>query len=453
MSGLINGKPTKQFFIGMLTRDISIRDAILDLLDNSIDGASNISKTNYTGLQIKITVNKNEFIVEDNCGGFSLETAIKYAFRFGRPDEMLSIGGTIGRFGVGMKRALFKMGQNFEIESKSKSDHFQIDVDVESWKNKKEIILKADIEEEVDDWNFDYVNIDSGNKDLNSNGTYIRVSNLYPEVSEAFDDDEFLNSLESDIEKLLNFSLEKGLKIILNDKVLSKKDIIIFTDITEPYYAEGVKNKDTNQEVKYKIIAGLSHTGKPIKSGWYIYCNDRLVVEADKSEITGWGVGSIPSFNNDYAMFKGVLFLDSDDPINLPLTTTKKGIDATSDVYKTVLGLMKEGLQHVLAFLKQVQKLEDSQEYRISLGELQDEEEQITIVEMKSKSFDEKRKFIPPPIDYNKVIQKKDTVRISFIANRNRAEAAKKHNSSSSYTQLGSNIFEYYFKMEELDNE
>lgn len=31
--------PTKQFFVSMLTRDISLADAILDLLDNCLDGA------------------------------------------------------------------------------------------------------------------------------------------------------------------------------------------------------------------------------------------------------------------------------------------------------------------------------------------------------------------------------------------------------------------------------
>lgn len=31
--------PTRQFFVSMLTRDISLDDAILDLLDNCLDGA------------------------------------------------------------------------------------------------------------------------------------------------------------------------------------------------------------------------------------------------------------------------------------------------------------------------------------------------------------------------------------------------------------------------------
>lgn len=31
--------PTKAFFVRMITRDISLEDCILDLIDNSVDGA------------------------------------------------------------------------------------------------------------------------------------------------------------------------------------------------------------------------------------------------------------------------------------------------------------------------------------------------------------------------------------------------------------------------------
>lgn len=33
----INAAPTKNFFVDMLTRDIDLKDAILDLLDKCID--------------------------------------------------------------------------------------------------------------------------------------------------------------------------------------------------------------------------------------------------------------------------------------------------------------------------------------------------------------------------------------------------------------------------------
>jgi hypothetical protein len=35
---LINAMPTKKLFIDTLIRDVSLKDAILDLVDNAIDG-------------------------------------------------------------------------------------------------------------------------------------------------------------------------------------------------------------------------------------------------------------------------------------------------------------------------------------------------------------------------------------------------------------------------------
>ena len=110
-TNIIEGNPTKKFFIEMITRDISIEDAIIDLLDNSIDGANKISPDDYSKLFVDLTINDTEFSIRDNCGGFSLETAQKYAFRFGRPEEAPKVKNTVGRFGIGMKRSLFKIGK------------------------------------------------------------------------------------------------------------------------------------------------------------------------------------------------------------------------------------------------------------------------------------------------------------------------------------------------------
>lgn len=448
MSGIINGNPTKVFFIEMLTRDISITDAIIDLLDNSIDGASSINKNDYSNLYIHLTLNENEFIVEDNCGGFSLETAQKYAFRFGRPEDAPPTTGTVGRFGVGMKRALFKMGKVFEVESKTDDDHFQIDVDVAKWKEQKTIEEKDGVDVKRDDWNFNYNIIDDQSKNLDNNGTYIRVTDLYDEVSNLFTDESFLNDLTDDIERILNFSLEKGITIKLNGKTLSKKGIyLLMSERVKPYYYEGEKN-----DVKFRVLAGLSHTGDPSVAGWYIYCNDRLVVEADSTELTGWGVRSNVKFHPDYAMFRGILFLDSDDTLKLPLTTTKKGIDSTANIYKTSRTYMEEGMNYVLSFLKDVRKLEDSDDYRNTLDEV---EEKKNVVELKRENLNtyDSRKFFAPDLSPDVIKTKKDSVRISFSAPVKLAGKAKVHSGSKSYKELGENIFDYYIKMEELLDE
>ena len=77
----------------MLTRDIELKDAILDLLDNCIDGVlrrlttqQRKSKNPYRDYWAKITLNQNEFIIEDNCGGIPRVIAVRSAFMMGRPD-------------------------------------------------------------------------------------------------------------------------------------------------------------------------------------------------------------------------------------------------------------------------------------------------------------------------------------------------------------------------------
>ncbi|MDR2123192.1 MAG: ATP-binding protein [Flavobacteriaceae bacterium] len=448
MSNTIQGSPTKTFFIEMITRDISIKDAILDLLDNSIDGANKLNPHSYNGLFIDITINENEFIVRDNCGGFSLETAQKYAFRFGRPDDTPPTEGSIGRFGIGMKRALFKIGQDFEVKTKSANDHFQINVNVTDWKERKKTITDSKGEQfEVEDWDFEYLEITDETNNLEQNGTYIKVCNLHKEVSEIFKDDEFLNDLKDEIERLLNFSIEKGIKITLNGSELQKKDIVIFNDTSKPYFYELEYNG-----VRIRVVAGLSFVGNPRASGWYIYCNDRLVLEADKTEITLWGTGNIPRWHVDYVMFKGIVFFDSYETIKLPLTTTKKGIDATSETYNKAKFFMREGMNLVLGFLKDVRRKLGSEAngYRTMLGE---QEDKISVINLKTAEIEEGRKFIYPEINLDVVASKNEEVRIAFTASKKLADKLRSDTDSKTYKELGEYLLRYYLKMEEVEYE
>ena len=100
----------------------------------------------------------------------------------------------------------------------------------------------------------------------------------------------------------------------------------------------------------------MGEIGEPKKSGWYIYCNDRLVVEADETTMTGWGLSSIPKWHVNHVMFRGILYLDSQETMNLPLTTTKKGIDTTSEIYKAILPRMKDAMINILDSLVSTKK-------------------------------------------------------------------------------------------------
>ncbi len=72
----VPANPVKRFFVEMLTRDIDVEDAILDLLDNCVDGILRSigdvefnNKEPYMDYWAKIEVSGNKFQINDNCGG------------------------------------------------------------------------------------------------------------------------------------------------------------------------------------------------------------------------------------------------------------------------------------------------------------------------------------------------------------------------------------------------
>src|ERR1051325_5693373 len=174
---IIVASPTKAFFVRMLTRDIDLRYAILDLLDNCVDGivrtlhknkgkAKVDAATPYTGFHAYITVNSKKFAIEDNCGGIPRDIAIKSAFRLGRPTDIeLENRETVGVYGIGMKRAIFKLGRKATVISEHRGAAFRVKITPE-W-------LEQD-----ENWKLDLEDIDPTGTD----GTRIEVTDLYPEI-------------------------------------------------------------------------------------------------------------------------------------------------------------------------------------------------------------------------------------------------------------------------------
>src|SRR4051794_5826191 len=94
--------PHKRFFLEMFTRDISLQDCILDLIDNSIDGfirSNNVDLDvkrllawadggqSATGTRSSVAVKYNgEFLIEDKSGGITRKQAEEEVFNFGHSD-------------------------------------------------------------------------------------------------------------------------------------------------------------------------------------------------------------------------------------------------------------------------------------------------------------------------------------------------------------------------------
>ncbi|MBG1257677.1 ATP-binding protein [Nostoc commune] len=357
---LIHAEPTKDLFIYMLVRDIPLIRAIIDLVDNSVDGATHLqSNENYEGLWIKILVNKEYFQIQDNCGGITVNDAEEYAFKFGRANDAVLTPKSIGRFGIGMKRAFFKIGKKFTVESTTSSSKFVVSEDVEEWKKK-------------DEWTFEFSEVqEDSNYESNDIGTRILIEKLHESVSDDLGLENFISQLKQELTIAYSLKIKKGLSISINDEVLSPtplnfrtSDTIKVAKFEKEYNYFGSHEIDT--PVQVRLYAGVSDRNLN-EGGWYVFCNERMVLEADQTEIMGWGTKSgFPKYHADFAFFRGYAFFESDDAAYLPWTTTKTGIDYDSPIYKAIKQQVSELTVPVLTFLR---KMADEKS-RVERGEI-----------------------------------------------------------------------------------
>lgn len=342
--------PTKQFFVSMLTRDISLADAILDLIDNCLDGAlrlANGGEVDYSEHFVNITLAGDHFIIEDNCGGIPRDVAKNYAFKMGRDpdDERDSANETIGMYGVGMKRAIFKMGREALVKTLFGDDGFEVPIS-SAWLENK-------------DWDPLPIVDSDPETGLAQQGTTIRVSSLYPGVSRHFTNAAFENELRTDVAEHFTMFLQRGLSISVNGVATEPVRVEVLVTDREDGPAPYVF-RQTIDDVEVSITVGLN-TGRGLAAddddvpeferdrsaataGWTVFCNDRAVIVGDKSRLTGWGDG-IPLYHYQFSIITGIIEFRSKIADKLPVTTTKRALDTSSDVWLQALVKMKEGMR------------------------------------------------------------------------------------------------------------
>ncbi|WP_313513175.1 ATP-binding protein [Pseudomonas sp.] len=390
----INAEPTKAFFVDMLVRDIPLEQAVLDLVDNCIDGAKRLAQAQaaseipYDGCKVEITFDKKHFRIADNCGGFSISTARNYAFRFGRPRGASQTSHSIGQFGVGMKRALFKFGKHFIVQSATSDEEWAIEVDVPAW--------------ELDDkkWTFPWSDFGVGT-DISSEepGTDIKVTNLRPEVSFRFSTAIFENSIIGLIKSKHRQFISEGLQVFVNGKRIDATNIYLHvTDKMQPG-RDVIRFEDQGlAPVDVSIIVGVGPSA-PKEAGWYVICNGRIVLEADRRTVTGWGLleeeagkALIPAFHNQFARFRGIVSFDSADSSRVPWNTTKTDIDQDSVIWVKTFQRMLEMMRPVIDFLNDLDN--DIDEYTREKSPLLDHVSKANSA--RPESLEYKAEFIAP---------------------------------------------------------
>ena len=239
------GDPTKDFFVFMITKDLDLADCIFDLIDNCIDGARKAQKlkgqpsTDLAGYSVKLTFGKESFRIEDNGSGISVKEARESAFRFGRKySEKPETEHGIGLYGIGMKRAMFKLGNVIQVRSSTLGESFVCNIDVQTW-------LK------LDKWDFD---LDVGGPNAAS-GTILEVTKLHEEISRLLVDPVFLSKLNNAISRDYSLLLQNGLEIKVNGQAIKP---FIFTLMSGGGF-NPLSRIIEQGDVKVALVAGLAH--------------------------------------------------------------------------------------------------------------------------------------------------------------------------------------------------
>ena len=434
-----NAQPEKRLFISLLTRDISLSAAVLDLIDNSINSSvilENLELRNpedYLSLirrepttklpAIKIFLSEDEFTIEDQCGGISFAAARDEVFRFGRPPSDDEDTGdredTLSVYGIGLKRALFKIGNSVNMTSTHPETGFTLDLDVRAWERKPQ-----------KEWSFD---IEPREGKLNGHyGTKITIKELYPEIKSRIGDGKFRGDLVRNIARTYSYYLERVVSVEVEDDLVEPVDLELGDNRAMTKFELG--------EVSCTIIAGIAiPRGKFYEgeaAGWYIFCNGRGVSFAEKTSLTGWGI-YLPNYQPKFRPFLGLVFFTSDLPELLPWTTTKASINQESAVWQQALRTMGVVGKQITSVLDQQYSTAGAE---ISREQLQDVAgPAVSALQNVAASA---RPFRMPVI-------RKTTTRVCFDAEKSEIEEVKRHlgRRSVSNVAVGRMAFDHF-----LDN-
>lgn len=330
---LADASPEKRLFISLITRDISLAEALLDLIDNSINAALEplapnlktaddyqklLKNTNIKPkVQIELTVGLGKIGVYDNAPGISLKTAEQHVFKFGRDEDNAEANDRLSVYGIGLKRAMFKCGNKVSIISDHRNGGFALDLNVNAWAKQKDL-----------PWGFK-ITPRGPTKKIDC-GTTIEISDLHDEVRRRLDDGVFLSQLRERIARTYSFFIGRVVDITVNNVAIEKETF----EIGSNYSNENFKSGNVSCNITAGIAATAGEHFRDKNSGWFVFCNGRAVLFAEKSIITGWAGEGLPIFQPKHRPFLGIVFFVSTNPEMLPWTTTKASINQESAIWQ-----------------------------------------------------------------------------------------------------------------------
>lgn len=433
-----DASPEKRLFISLLTRDISLGAAFLDLIDNSVNAAVQplagrletaddylaiLDDANVNpAVDIDVEISNGRISIVDTAPGIALETARDHVFRFGRGATEGDDTDRLSVYGLGLKRAFFKVGRRVTIESDHATGGFGLDLDVVEWSR-----------DDRPRWQFDLVPREAVSRE--DCGTKIVVSELYGETLRRLSDGVFIDDLRKQIGRTYAYFLEKFVRITVNGEPVAATNLRVGMNAATDGFAD--------EGVTCTITAGLGtpEGGKyrDHGSGWFIFCNGRTVVSADKTSLTGWQNHGLPIFQPKHRPFLGTVFFVSKFADRLPWDTTKSGINEDSAIWQQAFPRMVTVGKSVSSFLDSRYTDEGTE---VEHADLKDAAgDRIDIVHASSGKS---RAFVRPER------LNRTTVNIQYSAKKEHIRAIAEYLSqpSMSGSQVGRHTFNFFLRNE-----
>lgn len=318
----------------VLIQDINCLECILDLIDNSIDAAKSMvdSKLDergmpltYDGVEISLTVSPDGITLQDNCSGISKDAIEQRLLVIG---EESNRDLAIGHFGVGLKRALLKLGCRYSIETCSQGEKYEMSFNADSIAGDTEEPPRARFISDNNPVNYTTISIKE------PTDSYIR---------EIVNDDAWEEKFRDEFSIRYSIFIKKGLSIQLNNCPITarcpdiKNSPPVLIQQATLLASEGIRvHIRAGMHEDYYKTDDPEYNSKNIESitdqyGWYYVCNDRVIKIATRDSKFGWG----PRWHNEYYGFVGWVYFVG-DVAKLPWNTKKTDIDPTSEAFEAI---------------------------------------------------------------------------------------------------------------------
>lgn len=436
-TGTIKASPLKDLFINTLTQDVRVVTCILDLIDNSVDSYMRHQIKDRRTIDIKLS--NERFLIFDTCGGIGKDFLETNVFIFG---STLERGfATLGMYGIGLKRSIFKLGNQISIRTDDGQDYCEMILNVTEWKKDSKL-----------PWTIPY---SYGKSRLNSNPSYteIQISDLTPDVRDKFNSVPFINDVMETLKRTYCLFIADNLDFTLNEEKVEAYPLIVPDD---QEYSPQVHLEQYNG-LGIKIICfidpskGIKLSKAVNQVGWNIFCNSRLILANDTSATTGWigttkeDITTLPKYHPLFNNFRGLVFLDSEDPAKLPLNTSKSDLNKESLVYHYVLDKMVKTARPVIDYIygKHVQEFANEEEIE-QVATQQDPTFNPgikSVVELTTpQTFKAPQKIELPP----------SIARIQYSKPKDLVDRARKSIGATSNKEVGERTFDYFVEMEEI---